>query len=100
MDVSQILEIIDGRVLCSLVAIANFQYGFDSAALGSMQAMLRFLAVFGYPDPTSVSGYGSDMTVQQLINSLVRSAVSSRLVLPVSSDIISVDESELLVLVF
>ena len=36
-----------------------------------VQAMPGFLGVFGYPDPTSVFGYGIDSTVQQLINSLV-----------------------------
>lgn len=36
-----------------------------------MQAVPGFLAVFGYPDPTSIFGYGIDSTVQQLINSLV-----------------------------
>ncbi|KAE9365031.1 general substrate transporter [Stipitochalara longipes BDJ] len=47
------------------------QYGFDSAAVGALQAMPGFLKVFGYPDPTSALGYGIDSTVQQLITSLL-----------------------------
>jgi MFS family permease len=33
--------------------------------------MPGFLAVFGYPDPTSPTGYGISSTVQQLITSLM-----------------------------
>ncbi|EJU02939.1 general substrate transporter [Dacryopinax primogenitus] len=58
-------------ILCSIVAVANMQYGFDSAAIGSLQAMPGFLAVFGYPDPSLPTGYGIDSTVQQLIGSLM-----------------------------
>jgi hypothetical protein len=38
------------------------QYGFDSAAVGALQAMPGFLKVFGYPDPTSALGYGIDVS--------------------------------------
>ncbi|KAB8261240.1 general substrate transporter [Aspergillus pseudonomiae] len=57
--------------LCSLVSMANLQYGFDLAAIGSLQAMPGFLKVFGYPDPGSETGYAIDSTVQQLITSLL-----------------------------
>jgi hypothetical protein len=48
-------------LLCCLVAIANMQYGFDSSAVGALQAMPGFLKVFGYPDPESPIGYGIDV---------------------------------------
>ncbi|XDG07319.1 hypothetical protein ABKA04_006934 [Annulohypoxylon sp. FPYF3050] len=44
-------------LICAIVAIANMQYGLDSAAIGSLQAMPGFLEVFGYKDPTQPSGY-------------------------------------------
>lgn len=58
-------------LICCAVATANMQYGFDSAAVGALQAMPGFLKVFGYPDPTAALGYGIDSTVQQLITSLL-----------------------------
>jgi len=36
--------------------------GFDSAAVGALQAMPGFLKVFGYPDPSSPLGYGIDVS--------------------------------------
>ncbi|OJJ07011.1 hypothetical protein ASPVEDRAFT_876447 [Aspergillus versicolor CBS 583.65] len=57
--------------LCSLVSMANLQYGFDLAAVGSLQAMPGFLKVFGYADPSAEGGYAIDSTVQQLITSLL-----------------------------
>ncbi|KAJ5906213.1 uncharacterized protein N7473_003129 [Penicillium subrubescens] len=73
--------------LCCLVSMANMQYGFDLAAVGSLQAMPGFLKVFGHPDPGSDTGYAIDTrnkntnltsplpqtqsTVQQLITSLL-----------------------------
>lgn len=47
------------------------QYGFDSAAIGSLQAMPGFLKVFGFPDESNPIGYGIDSIVQQLISSLL-----------------------------
>lgn len=47
------------------------QYGFDSAAIGALQAMPGFLRVFGYEDPKNPTGYGIDPVVQQLIASLL-----------------------------
>ncbi len=43
--------------ICAIVAIANMQYGLDSAAIASLQAMPGFLKVFGVPDPKSPGGY-------------------------------------------
>ncbi|KAI1335976.1 general substrate transporter [Xylariaceae sp. FL0016] len=57
--------------ICATVAIANMQYGLDSAAIGSLQAMPGFLKVFGYEDPSQPSGYGIDGTFQRLIGSLL-----------------------------
>lgn len=48
--------------LCCLVSMANMQYGFDLAAVGSLQAMPGFLKVFGYVDPSSSTGYGIDVS--------------------------------------
>jgi hypothetical protein len=48
--------------LCCLVSMANMQYGFDLAAIGSLQAMPGFLKVFGYPDPGSDTGYAIDVS--------------------------------------
>jgi sugar porter (SP) family MFS transporter len=58
-------------LICCVVAIANMQYGFDSAAIGALQAMPGFLRVFGYEDPSNPTGYGIDPVVQQLIASLL-----------------------------
>ncbi|KAF2008730.1 general substrate transporter [Aaosphaeria arxii CBS 175.79] len=58
-------------ILCCIVASANMQSGFDSAAVGALQAMPGFLKVFGYEDPKSPMGYGIDSTVQRLISSLI-----------------------------
>ncbi|KAI1162551.1 general substrate transporter [Nemania serpens] len=58
-------------LICAIVAVANMQYGLDSAAIGGLQAMPGFLKVFGYPDPGQPSGYGIDGTFQRLIGSLL-----------------------------
>ncbi|KLU82262.1 hypothetical protein MAPG_01336 [Magnaporthiopsis poae ATCC 64411] len=58
-------------LICWIVGIANMQYGFDSAAVGALQAMPGFLRVFGYEDSKNPTGYGIDPTVQQLIASLL-----------------------------
>ena len=44
-------------VICAVVAIANMQYGLDSAIMASLQAMPGFLRVFGYEDPHATGGY-------------------------------------------
>jgi len=48
-------------VICAVVAIANMQYGLDSAILAGLQAMPGFLRVFGHPDPKLRGGYGIDV---------------------------------------
>ncbi|KAI5861691.1 general substrate transporter [Durotheca rogersii] len=58
-------------LICATVAIANMQYGLDSAALGSLQAMPGFLEVFGYKDPSAPGGYAIESTFQSLIGSLL-----------------------------
>ncbi|POS77113.1 hypothetical protein DHEL01_v204490 [Diaporthe helianthi] len=58
-------------LICATVAIANMQYGLDSAVIGSLQAMPGFLVVFGYPDPEAPGGYAIGGTFQQLISSLL-----------------------------
>ncbi|KAI0880315.1 general substrate transporter [Annulohypoxylon maeteangense] len=58
-------------LICAIVAIANMQYGLDSAAIGSLQAMPGFLEVFGYKDPSQPSGYAIEGTFQRLIGSLL-----------------------------
>lgn len=49
-------------MMCAIVAVANMQYGLDSACLASLQAMPGFLQVFGYPDPNLRGGYGIDVS--------------------------------------
>ncbi|KIW69440.1 hypothetical protein PV04_05317 [Phialophora macrospora] len=58
-------------LICCIVSIANTQYGFDTAAVGGLQAMPGFLKVFGYENPESPIGYSIDPTFQQLISSLL-----------------------------
>ncbi|KAK3361814.1 general substrate transporter [Lasiosphaeria ovina] len=58
-------------LICSVVAIANMQYGLDSACLASLQAMPGFLIVFGHPDAKAAGGYAIDPTFQQLIGSFL-----------------------------
>ncbi|KAI2618411.1 general substrate transporter [Hypoxylon sp. NC1633] len=58
-------------LICATVAIANMQYGLDSAAIGSLQAMPGFLEVYGYKDPKQPGGYAIEGTFQQLIGSLL-----------------------------
>jgi hypothetical protein len=49
---------------CIIIAIANLQYGYDTSAIGALQAMPGFLKVFGYPDKTSRNGYEIDVSLQ------------------------------------
>ncbi|KAK3367616.1 general substrate transporter [Podospora didyma] len=58
-------------LICSVVAIANMQYGLDSACLASLQAMPGFLMVFGHKDAKAQGGYAIDTTFQQLIGSFL-----------------------------
>lgn len=52
-------------LICAIVAIANMQYGLDSAVIGSLQAMPGFLIVFGYQDPGSASGYAIGVSLSR-----------------------------------
>lgn len=36
--------------ICFFIALAQFQYGYDSAAVSGFQSMPGFLSVFGYAD--------------------------------------------------
>jgi hypothetical protein len=49
-------------IIACIVATANMLYGFDSAAVGALQAMPGFLKVFGFVDPSSPFGYGIDVS--------------------------------------
>lgn len=55
-------------LICSIVSIANMQYGLDSAAVGGLQAMPGFLVVFGYPDPTAAGGYAIEVSLTRKAN--------------------------------
>jgi hypothetical protein len=54
-------------LMCGIVAVANMQYGLDSACLASLQAMPGFLRVFGYPDPNLRGGYGIDVGLPTIL---------------------------------
>ncbi|KIH86454.1 sugar transporter [Sporothrix brasiliensis 5110] len=58
-------------VICAVVAVANMQYGLDSAIVASLQAMPGFLKVYGHADPTAAGGYAIGSVFQQLIGSLL-----------------------------
>jgi hypothetical protein len=53
-------------VICAVVAVANMQYGLDSAIMASLQAMPGFLRVFGYADPNSPGGYAIEASSVEL----------------------------------
>ncbi|KAF8578472.1 general substrate transporter [Ramaria rubella] len=58
-------------ILCSLVAISTFQYGFDTGIVNGFQAMQGFLRVFGTPGPNpDIFIIGT--VFQQLITSLLQ----------------------------
>ena len=57
--------------ICAVVAVANMQYGLDSAVVSSLQAMPGFLKVYGSPDPSAAGGYAIGSVFQQLIGSLL-----------------------------
>jgi hypothetical protein len=58
--------------ICAIVAIANMQYGLDSAIVSALQAMPGFLKVFGYPDPSQPGGYGIDVRINRFSDSSCR----------------------------
>ncbi|KAF9771390.1 hypothetical protein IL306_010972 [Fusarium sp. DS 682] len=57
--------------ICFFIALAQFQYGYDSAAVSGFQSMPGFLIVFGYVDPTNPIGYNITTKVQTLLQSLI-----------------------------
>ncbi|KAJ5885059.1 hypothetical protein N7495_009569 [Penicillium taxi] len=54
------------------IAMAQFQYGYDSAAVSGFQSMPGFLTIFGYVDPDTALGYNLSTSVQTLIQSLMQ----------------------------
>ena len=54
------------RASCALI-----EYGFDQGIIGSFQAMVGFLKVFGYEDPRVPSGWVSLYLVSNLKSSAV-----------------------------
>lgn len=40
--------------ICLFIALAQFQYGYDSAAVSGFQSMPGFLQVFGYADVSNI----------------------------------------------
>jgi len=58
-------------IICCVMAIANCQYGFDTAAVAGFQAMIGFLKVFGYKDPKLPLGWNINTKPQQLISSFL-----------------------------
>ncbi|KIJ32413.1 hypothetical protein M422DRAFT_184475 [Sphaerobolus stellatus SS14] len=61
-------------IICSLLAVATFQYGFDTTIINGFQAMQGFLRVFG--EPSAVPGVFAIGTVfQQLITSLLQAGL-------------------------
>ncbi|KUJ18697.1 general substrate transporter [Mollisia scopiformis] len=58
-------------LICFFIGFAQFQYGYDSAAVAGFQSMAGFLRIFGYPDPEITIGYNITTKVQRLIQSLM-----------------------------
>ncbi|KAL2195184.1 general substrate transporter [Corynascus similis CBS 632.67] len=58
-------------IICFLIALGQFQYGYDSAAVAGFQSMPGFLEVYGYVDPTNPIGFNIRTDVQRLIQSLM-----------------------------
>ncbi|KZO98335.1 MFS general substrate transporter [Calocera viscosa TUFC12733] len=59
-------------IICLLVSIATFQYGFDTGIINGFQAMQGFLRVFGVPAASPPNTYVIQTTFQQLITSLLQ----------------------------
>ncbi|KAJ6031345.1 hypothetical protein N7540_002077 [Penicillium herquei] len=54
------------------IAFAQFQWGYDLSAASGFQSIPGFLAVFGYVDPTTTTGYNLRTSVQTLIQSFIQ----------------------------
>ncbi|EMD92125.1 hypothetical protein COCC4DRAFT_144791 [Bipolaris maydis ATCC 48331] len=57
--------------ICFFIALAQFQYGYDSATIAGFQSMPGFLNVFGYTDPKNPIGYNISTQRQKLLQSLI-----------------------------
>lgn len=57
--------------ICFLIALGQFQYGYDSAAIAGFQSMPGFLEVYGYVDAANPIGLNISTDVQQWIQSLM-----------------------------
>ncbi|KAK2770679.1 hypothetical protein FQN53_005390 [Emmonsiellopsis sp. PD_33] len=58
-------------IICFAISMANCQYGYDTATIGGFQAMIGFLQVFGYKDPSRKIGWNIGTEPQQLISSFL-----------------------------
>ncbi|KAK3303816.1 general substrate transporter [Chaetomium strumarium] len=72
---------------CTLMSLCPFQYGLDFGLIGGLQAMVGFLRVFGYEDPSLPGGWNISTERQQLISSLMTlgAFLSSSLAGPVAT---------------
>lgn len=59
-------------VICIAMSLANCQYGYDTATVAGFQAMVGFLKVYGFEDPTSARGWNIETVPQQLISSFLQ----------------------------
>ncbi|CAG8977519.1 hypothetical protein HYALB_00008698 [Hymenoscyphus albidus] len=53
------------------MSLANFQTGYDGAAIGGFQAMVGFLKVYGFRDPKTRNGWNIATSTQQLMTSFL-----------------------------
>ncbi|PKS12581.1 hypothetical protein jhhlp_000789 [Lomentospora prolificans] len=58
-------------VACGIMILSPFQYGVDFGLIGGLQAMVPFLKVYGYEDPSTAIGWNIQTVRQQLIASLM-----------------------------
>ncbi|KAK4234523.1 hypothetical protein C8A03DRAFT_18589 [Achaetomium macrosporum] len=58
-------------LLSLLLALGQFQYGYDSAAIAGFQSMPGFLRIYGYADAANPLGWNISTDVQRLIQSLM-----------------------------
>ncbi|KAL1845475.1 hypothetical protein VTK73DRAFT_553 [Phialemonium thermophilum] len=58
-------------VACGLISLCPIQYGLDFGLIGGLQAMVGFLKIYGYRNPTTAIGWNITPARQQLISSLM-----------------------------
>lgn len=58
--------------ICIAMSMANCQYGYDTATVAGFQAMIGFLKVYGFEDPSSPRGWNIETVPQQLISSFLQ----------------------------